>query len=127
MMKNRPKQKPKRILVVDDEAQICKVIQKILVQEGHHVLVACNGPEALAKLKKGGVDLMLIDLKMPAMDGLEVLKLARTIQKKLRSIILTAYGTVTSAREAMCLGVFDFLTKPFDNRLLKKVVREALR
>lgn len=124
-MKTNPKKRS--ILVVDDEKQICTLVQKILSQEGYQVFKAFDGEEALKHLKQTPVDLILVDLKMPTIDGLELLKQARTIQKNLRSIILTAYGTVTSAREAMFLGVFDFLTKPFDNQLLKKVVREALQ
>lgn len=123
-MKSHPKKKC--ILVVDDEVKICGIIQKVLSQEGYHILTAFSGEEALKKLKKTPVDLILVDLKMPAMDGLEMLKQARAIQKNLRAVLLTAYGTASSARDAMALGVYDFLTKPFDNQLLKKVVKEAL-
>lgn len=119
-------QKKKRILVVDDEDQICNVIRKILSQEGYHILTALNGEEALDHLKKTPVDLVLVDLKMPVMDGLEMLKQARALQGNLKAILLTAYGTASSARDALFLGVYDFLTKPFDIELLKKVVREAL-
>ncbi len=125
-MKMKTAPKKKRILVVDDEEQICRVIQKILSQEGYDVLTALGGEEALKHLKETFVDLILVDLKMPTMDGLELLRQGSRIQKKLKSILLTAYGTVSSAREAMMLGVYDFLTKPFDNQLLKKVVKEAL-
>lgn len=116
----------KRILIVDDEEQICKVIRKILSNEGYHILTALNGEEALKHLKKNRIDLALVDLKMPVMDGLEMLKQARALRKNLKAILLTAYGTASSARDAMVLGVYDFLTKPFDIELLKKVVREAL-
>ena len=118
--------KKKSILIVDDEEQICRIIQKVLSQEGYLTSTALSGEEALKQLKKTPVDLVILDLKMPSMDGLEMLKRARRFQKKLRAILLTAYGTASSAREAMNLGVYDFLTKPFDNQLLKKVVREAL-
>lgn len=118
--------KKKSILVVDDEEQICNVIKKVLLQEGYQIFTAFNGEKALSQLKKNPVDLMLVDLKMPSMNGLELLKQARAIQKNLKSILLTAYGTASTAREAMLLGVYDFLTKPFDNQLLKKVVKETL-
>lgn len=122
----RQNQKKRSILVVDDEAEVCKVIQKVLSQEGYFILTTTSGEEALKKLKKARIDLALVDLKMPTMDGLELVKQARGIQKNLKAIFLTAYGTAAAAREAMTLGVFDFLTKPFDNQLLKKVVREIL-
>jgi DNA-binding NtrC family response regulator len=124
-MKTNPKKKS--ILVDDDEEQICNIIQKIFSKEGYRVLLALNGEDALKCLKKTPIDLILVDLKMPSMSGLELLKEARSIQKNLKAILLTAYGTVAAARDAMFLGVFDFLTKPFDNQLLKKVVKEALR
>lgn len=123
-MKSNPKKKC--ILVVDDEVQICDIIQKVLSQEGYQILTAFSGEEALKQLKKTPVDLILVDLKMPGMDGLEMLKQARAIQMNLRAVLLTAYGTASSARDAMVLGVYDFLTKPFDNQLLKRVVKEAL-
>lgn len=119
-------QKKKRILVVDDEVQICNLIKKMLLQEGYQIFTAFSGEEALNQIKKNSMDLMLVDLKMPSMNGLELLQQARDLQKNLKSILLTAYGTASSARDAMFLGVFDFLTKPFDIKLLKKVVKEAL-
>ncbi len=119
-------QKKKCILVVDDEVQVCSVVKKVLSQEGYHILTAFSGEEALKQLKKTPVDLILVDLKMPALDGLETLKQARVIQTNLKAVLLTAYGTAANARDAMLLGVYDFLTKPFDNQLLKKVVKEAL-
>ncbi len=118
--------KKKTILIVDDEEQICNLIKKVLLQEGHQIFTAFNGEKALSQLKKSPVDLILVDLKMPAMNGLELLQQARSLQKNLKSILLTAYGTASAARSAMFLGVFDFLTKPFDIQLLKKVVKEAL-
>lgn len=114
------------ILVVDDEISVCNVIQKILSGQGYHVLTALSGIEALKELEKTPIDLLLIDLKMPVLDGLETLKRALKIQKNLKAILLTAYGTAATARDAMALGVSDFLAKPFDNQLLKKVVKEVL-
>jgi len=119
-------QKKRCILVVDDEVQICNVVQKVLTQEGYRMLTASSGEEALKQLKKTPVDLILLDLRMPTLDGLETLKQARLIQTTLKAVLLTAYGTAANARDAMLLGVYDFLTKPFDNQLLKKVVKEAL-
>ncbi|MDI6807464.1 MAG: response regulator [Candidatus Eisenbacteria bacterium] len=119
-------QKKKRVLVVDDEVQICNIVQKVLSREGYHIVTALSGDEALKQLEKTAVDLILVDLKMPGMDGLEMLRQARDIQGSLRAVLMTAYGTASSARNAMALGVCDFVAKPFDNRLLKKVVKEVL-
>lgn len=119
-------QKKKCILVVDDEVQVCNVVKKVLSQEGYRILTAFSGEEALKQLKRTPVDLILVDLKMPTLDGLETLKQARAIQTNLKAVLLTAHGTASTARDAMFLGVDDFLTKPFDNQLLKKVVKEAL-
>jgi DNA-binding NtrC family response regulator len=118
--------KKKNILVVDDEKQVCTIIQKVLIQEGYNVLTALSGDEALKQLKKSAVDLIMVDLKMPFMDGLETLKKAHRLQTNLRAVLLTAYGTASVVRDAMSLGVCDFLAKPFDNQLLKKVVKENI-
>jgi len=119
-------QKKRCILVVDDEVQACNVVQKVLTQEGYRILTAFSGKEALKQLKKIPVDLLLLDLKMPTQDGLETLKQACLVQRNLKAVLSTAYGTASNARDAMLLGVYDFLTKPFDNQLLKKAVKEAL-
>lgn len=123
-MKERNK---KYILVVDDEVGIGKVIKKVLSRDGYHVFIASSGEDGLRQLEESAVDLLLVDLKMPTMSGLEMLRQARATHKNLRAILMTAYGTVSSARKAMFFGVYDFLTKPFDNRLLRKVVKEALK
>jgi DNA-binding NtrC family response regulator len=114
------------ILIVDDEKEICNIIQKILSSEGYQTQTANSGADAIKYLKTTLVDLMIVDIKMPNMDGLETLKQAHAIQKNLRAIFLTAYGTPPSAREALQLGAYDFIAKPFDNKLLKKVVKEVI-
>ena len=115
------------ILIVDDEAQILKILAKILSGEGYKTFTALSGAQALEHIKSNHIDLMVVDLKMPNMDGLETLKKAKEIQCDIRAILLTGYGTATSAREAMLLGVSDFIAKPFDNKVLKKLVREVLK
>lgn len=118
-----------QILIVDDEPELCKVLQKALKKEGYQVLIATTGRKALSLLKKEKVHLLLLDLKMPTLGGLELLKKIRGKGKKknrVPAVILTAYGSLSSAREAMALGAVDYLTKPFDLDVVKSVVKEAL-
>ena len=120
------------ILIVDDELELCKVLQKTLKKEGYHVLIATTGQKALSLLKKEKVDLLLLDLKMPLISGLELLKkIRKTVpegKKKstIPAVILTAYGSLSSAQEAMSLGAVEYLTKPFDLKEVITVVKEAL-
>ena len=118
---------PKTILVADDEEALCRVLKKVLAKEGYRVLLAPNGRRALALLKREEVHVVLLDLKMPGIGGLEILKRIRALKKGSPAVvILTAYASLSSAREAMELGAVDYLTKPFDLMDVKKVIREAL-
>jgi two-component system response regulator AtoC len=120
-----------KILVVDDEAPIRDVIRKGLSQMGgYHVEVAQNGVEAIARIEKDVFDLVLTDLKMPEMDGLELLKTIKGTRPEVMVILMTAYGSVETAVEAMKIGANDYITKPIDlNELLihiSKVQKESL-
>ena len=114
------------ILVVDDETQISDLLRDFLTQEGYQVFTAANGVEAITLGKENRLDLALLDLKMPGMDGIEVFQKLRKVKKDLGVIILTGYGTLKTAKQAMRLGAYDYLTKPFDLGLVKSVIREAL-
>jgi len=120
------KNKKTNILVIDDEAGIGDILQKILVKEGHDVLTATNGKDGIKHVKKSNVDLVILDIKMPEMDGIEVLEKIHEIDKNIVVIMLTAYGTLGTAREAMRLGAYDYITKPFDNEFVTAMVREGL-
>ena len=120
-----------KILVVDDEAPIREMIKKGLSQMGgYSVEVAQNGKEAIEKLEKDIFDLVLTDLKMPGMDGLELLKNIKGTRPEMMVILMTAYGSIETAVEAMRIGANDYITKPinFDDLLIhiSKVQKESL-
>ena len=115
-----------RVLVVDDEAANRKVLERILVREGLDVLHAADGREAVTVLRGSTPDLMLTDLKMPGMSGLELMQVARTLDPDLEVIVMTAFGTVETAVEAMKEGAWDFVTKPLRRAEIVKAVRKAL-
>jgi DNA-binding NtrC family response regulator len=115
------------ILVVDDELNIRRVLERAFAKEGYQVQTAEGGHQALRVLAETPCDLMLTDVVMPDMTGLELLKRARQQHPNLQVVLMTAYGTIPTAVEAMRAGAFDFLTKPLDMEVLRKVVRHALR
>lgn len=115
------------ILVIDDEKGICDFFKKVLTKEGYKVLAALSGQSGLTIVKREKPDMVLLDLKMPGMDGIEVLREIKKIDKNIVVIILTAYGTMETARVAMRLGAFDYLTKPFDLEYVKAVVKDGLK
>jgi two-component system response regulator FlrC len=116
-----------RVLVVDDEEGLRSFIAEVLTGEGHHVTEAVDGQEALELLQKHGFHLILTDLKMPRLEGMELLRHARAEQPEMEAIVLTAHGTVDTAVEAMKLGALDYLTKPLSGPdELRLVVARAL-
>ena len=115
------------ILVVDDELNIRRVLERAFANEGYQVHTAENGHQAMRLLAETPCDLMLSDVVMPDMTGLELLKRARQQHPNLQVVLMTAYGTIPAAVEAMRTGAYDFLTKPLDMERLRKVVRNALR
>jgi DNA-binding NtrC family response regulator len=116
----------KTILIVDDEKDFCTVLSDSLSQDRYRVVTAFNGKTALQIAKKEKPDLMLLDIKMPGMDGVEVLRKVKKMKKEIAVIMFTAYGTLETAREAMKLGAYDYVTKPVDLFLLKSLVKEVL-
>ncbi|MBI3604591.1 MAG: sigma-54-dependent Fis family transcriptional regulator [Nitrospirae bacterium] len=115
-----------RILVVDDEVNMRALFKKILSKEGYQVETVSSGDEAFKLLEKDRFDLVISDLKMPGMDGFELLKKVKEISPQPPFILLTAYGTVDSAVAAMKQGAFDYLTKPLNNDEVRMVIRKAL-
>ncbi|MCI0341173.1 MAG: sigma-54 dependent transcriptional regulator [Planctomycetales bacterium] len=123
---NPPSNGPARILVVDDERGMREVLSVLLEREGHAVTVAGDGAEALEKY--GGVrpDVVLVDVRMPKMDGIAFLRALKGRDPGAIVIVMTAYSTWDSAVEAMRLGAFDYFRKPFDNREIRATVARAL-
>ncbi len=103
----------KKILVVDDEPAICRTCFKILNDAGYDVKTVLSGSEVLPIIEKEMIDVMLLDLKMPGVDGMEILKEIRQVNSEIVVIIITGYATVESAVEAMKYGAYDYLSKPF--------------
>jgi DNA-binding NtrC family response regulator len=115
-----------RILVVDDEYLIRWTLQQNLEKEGYEVLLAETGEEALDKVKEEAPDLVLLDIKLPGMDGYEVLEKALRVDQSIIPIMITAFEDVEKVVKAMRLGAFDYITKPFDFGKVRLSVQKAL-
>ena len=115
------------LLVVDDEKNYLLVLKELLIDEGYEVLTAQSGANALAMLNETELDLVVTDMKMPGMSGLELLEKLKQKDPQLPVVMMTAFGTVEKAVEAMKKGAFDYISKPFDNESLKKTVATALK
>jgi two-component system response regulator HydG len=114
------------LLVADDDPAVRESLERALAREGYTVVLAPDGQRALDRLKEGNIDLVLSDLKMPGLTGLELLPRAKAVAPDVDFIMLTAFGTVEEAVKAMKEGATDFLTKPLQRAQLIKVVRQAL-
>ena len=114
------------ILIIDDEGGVRKLLSKVLNDEGYKVLTAANGGEAVGIVKEKRVDLALVDLRMPGIDGIETIRRIKKVNSSIVNIIITAYGQMESVREATSLGVFDYVTKPFDLEYIKALIRHLL-
>ena len=117
---------PATLLVADDDPGLRESLQRTLTRAGYRVVLASDGRAALEQLQGGGIDLVLTDLKMPGLTGIELLRAIKTIPMDLDVILLTAFGTVEEAVSAMKDGAYDFITKPFRGEQLLKVVTKAL-
>jgi len=117
----------KQILVVDDEANLRKVLSAQLGRDGYEVHTAEDGEAGLAFLKEHHIDLVITDLRMPKVDGMDLLRAALRDDPSRPVVMLTAHGTVDNAVEALKTGAFDYITKPFDQAEVRVVVKKALR
>ena len=116
-----------RILVVDDERIVCESCQRILEDDGYEVEVALSGQEAFEKMKENPFDIVITDLKMPTIDGMDVLKHCRKEYPEAVIIMITGFSTVETAVGAMKLGAFDYIPKPFNPDEVSIVVKKALK
>lgn len=115
-----------KILVVDDEESMCKFMQIMLKKEGYCVSTSQDAPTALERIKSENYDLVIADLMMPEMSGLELLSQAKSANPDLDFIVMTAFASVDSAIEALKKGAFDYITKPFKVDEIKIAVRKSL-
>ena len=117
----------KRVLVADDELNMRRVLEAMLRREGYDVITAANGVEALGGMEsKGGVHTVITDLKMPGLDGMGLLKRLSADYPDVPVVMITAHGSVESAVEAVKLGAFDYLEKPFEQEQIRQVVAKAI-
>jgi two-component system NtrC family response regulator len=114
-----------KLLIVDDEVDFLSSLAKRLEMRNFDVTPVTNGKDALKVAKKGQFDVALVDLKMPGMDGTEVLSLLKKKHKFLEVVILTGHGSIDSAVESTRLGAFDYLTKPYELENLLDVLKRA--
>jgi DNA-binding NtrC family response regulator len=116
------------VLLVDDEPNLRRILSAVLARDGYNIVIADGGRDAIKKAKlQPRLDLLVTDFLMPDMNGLEVLEAIRKQHPDLRALIISGHGTVRSAVEAMRLGAFDFLTKPFEVEQVRETVERALR
>ena len=116
-----------RVLVVDDEPQICHNCLKILTKDKYHVQCAYNGQDALALFSEAPYDVVVTDLKMSRLGGMELLRRVKSMAPDTMVIVITGYSTVSSAVEVMKLGAFDYLPKPFTPDELRAMVAQAVK
>jgi nitrogen regulation protein NR(I) len=116
-----------KILVVDDQRTVCYSLQRFLQSEGYNVHTATSGEEALSVLNNLNPDLVIMDVRMPEMDGIEVLRKIKESHPRVQVIMMTAFSTTEKAIHAMKLGAYDYITKPFDNDELLIRVRDAIK
>ncbi|OFW53833.1 MAG: Fis family transcriptional regulator [Actinobacteria bacterium RBG_13_35_12] len=115
------------ILIIDDEVDLCQSLLELLEEEEYQVFIAHSGKEGLIKVQENLPDLVLLDIKMTGIDGIETLKRITAIDKNISVIMLTAYQTVETAVKAMKLGAYDYISKPFNFEELKIIIKRALQ
>jgi len=116
----------KVILIVEDDVRVGESLRLLLKKRGFHPLLASNGKEGLSLFRQEGVDLVITDLVMPKMDGIELLEAIKGLRPETEVIVISAQGTIERAVQAMKLGAFDFIEKPINPRVISLLVERAL-
>lgn len=117
---------PSTMLVADDQPNIRRLLEALFTKEGFQVFVAENGQKAVELAAANPIDILISDLIMPDMTGVEVLQKIKSLHPNSTAIIVTAYGTIKSAVEATRCGAYDYLQKPFDNEDIRRIVKRAM-
>lgn len=118
---------PERILVVDDEPNMLRLLKTILMDRTGYEVATTNNPLEVSKLLQDqSYDLVVADLKMPLVDGIDLIDIIKKINADLPIIIITAYGTIETAEEAIQKGAYDFITKPFRKETILITIKRAL-
>jgi len=115
-----------RVLVVDDDAAMGDMLREALEDAGYDVDVAGGGRSAVARVRQGGIDLVVSDVKMPDLDGLDLLREVRAVEPSPYVITITAFGSIDTAIRAVKLGAYDYVTKPFEFDQLLMTIEKAL-
>ena len=118
---------PDRILVVDDEPNMLRLLKTILMDKTGYEVTTTNNPLEVSKLlQEDHYDLVVTDLKMPLVDGIDLIGIVRNIDAAMPIIVITAYGTIETAEEAIQKGAYDFITKPFRKETILITIKRAL-
>jgi len=118
---------PERILVVDDEPNMLRLLKTILMDKTGYEVTTTNNPLEVSKLlQEGHYDLVVTDLKMPLVDGIDLIGIVKNIDASMPIIVITAYGTIETAEEAIQKGAYDFITKPFRKETILITIKRAL-
>lgn len=122
----RPESGSPRILIVDDEPNICNLLRELLARQDYQIDTCPNGQDALAKVQAGRYDMLISDLKMPGISGIDLIKSVKAVSPNTAAVLVTGYATVETAVKALRYGADDYLTKPFNIDELRKVVSRGL-
>ena len=118
---------PERILVVDDEPNMLRLLKTILMDKTGYEVSTTNNPLEVSKLlQESPYDLVVTDLKMPLVDGIDLIGIVKNIEAAMPIIVITAYGTIETAEEAIQKGAYDFITKPFRKETILITIKRAL-